>query len=170
MNKFKVILLFSAAIGICSCKSNENTFSRDTLISTSMDALVSFYDYSAVNWQFIDTLYYRPYNADWPEDIANQILPDFPADLAMQYWHQIQNAKTFFHQATLALIPITDSITHAHFAQTEAALDSVFVNVVSQDFYNRLFVDCYQEIMPNQIDSLFFNMHFLEYSNYHYHK
>ena len=36
-----------------------------------------------------------------------------------------------------------------------AALDSVFVHIVNQEYYMRLFVDCYEEIMPQEIDKCF---------------
>ena len=38
---------------------------------------------------------------------------------------------------------------------TESALDSVFVHIVNQEYYMRLFVDCYEEIMPQEIDKCF---------------
>ena len=34
-------------------------------------------------------------------------------------------------------------------------LDSVFVLMVTQPYYMRIFVDCYQEIMPQEIDKCF---------------
>jgi hypothetical protein len=39
--------------------------------------------------------------------------------------------------------------------RTEAAFDSVFVACVTQEYYMRLFVDCYEAILPLAIDSLY---------------
>ena len=41
--------------------------SKQDSISIAHNELARFYNYSAVDWCLIDTLYYRPYNCDWPE-------------------------------------------------------------------------------------------------------
>lgn len=117
--------------------------------------LMQFYNYSTVDWCLIDTLYYRPYNCDWPEEIGHRIHPDFPLEYATLYWNRIQNAKTYLHQQTLPLRSGASTECIKQLESTESALDSVFVAIVSQEYYMRLFVDCYEEIMPQEIDHCF---------------
>lgn len=124
-------------------------------VQTSEAVLQSFYNCSTVDWALIDTLYYRPYNCDWAEDIGAQIHPEFPPEYSARYWHRLQNAKTYLHQQTL---PLRSGVSEEFVNQlnrTESALDSVFVRIVSQEYYMRIFVDCYEEIMPAEIDCCF---------------
>ena len=129
--------------------------SKQDSVTVAQHELAQFYNYSTVDWAKLDTLYYRPYNCDWSDEIGAQIHPDFPFELIGEYWHQLQNAKTYLHQQTL---PMRSGATDEFIAQlnrTESALDTVFVRIVSKEYYMRLFVDCYQEIMPQEIDKCF---------------
>lgn len=124
-------------------------------VSMAHNELGKFYNYSTVDWARIDTLYYRPYNCDWSEEIGAQIAPDFPIEYTSKYWHRLQNAKTYLHQQTLPLRIGTSDAFIEQLNRTESALDSVFVRIVSQEFYMRLFVDCYEEIMPQEVTKCF---------------
>lgn len=124
-------------------------------VSVAHNELGKFYNYSTVDWARIDTLYYRPYNCDWSEEIGAQIAPDFPIEYTSKYWHRLQNAKTYLHQQTLPLRIGTSDAFIEQLNRTESVLDSVFVHIVSQEFYMRLFVDCYEEIMPQEVTKCF---------------
>ena len=50
--------------------------------SIALDELKQFYNCSTVDWAKLDTLYYRPYNCDWPDEIGARIHPDFPPEYA----------------------------------------------------------------------------------------
>ena len=39
-------------------------------------------------------------------------------------------------------------------ARTEAMFDTIFVRIVTQEYYMRLFVDVYNAVMPQAIDEL----------------
>ena len=117
--------------------------------------LKQFYSCSTIDWALLDTLYYRPYNCDWPDEIGAQIHPDFPPEYTARYWHRLQNAKTYLHQQTLPLRTGESREFITQLNHTESALDSVFVRIVSQEYYMRIFVDCYEEIMPQEIDQCF---------------
>lgn len=123
--------------------------------SVAQKELGKFYYYSTVDWALIDTLYYRPYNCDWPDAIGAKIASDFPMEYTSKYWHRLQNAKTYLHQQTLPLrIGASDEFIK-QLNRTESALDTVFVRIVSQEYYMRIFVDCYEETMPQEIDKCF---------------
>ena len=128
---------------------------RQDSVSVAKTELGKFYNYSTVDWALIDTLYYRPYNCDWPEEIETQMHPDFPSEEACTYWHLLQNAQTYMHQQTLPLRSGASDAFLEQLSRTEATLDSVFVRIVSQEYYMRLFVDCYEELMPQEIDKCF---------------
>lgn len=129
--------------------------SRQDSISVAHDELARFYNYSTVDWDLIDTLYYRPYNCDWPDEMEKIFAPEFPFELIPMYWHLTQNAKTYLHQKTLPLRIGASPEFIDQLNRTEAALDTLFVRMVSQPYYMRLDVDCYQEIMPQEVTKCF---------------
>ena len=141
-------LLLIALLVLGSC-------SHPCQVQTSEAVLQSFYNCSTVDWAKLDTLYYRPYNCDWAEEIGAQIHPEFPPEYSARYWHRLQNARTYLHQQTLPLRSGASEEFVNQLNRTESALDSVFVRIVSQEYYMRIFVDCYEEIMPAEIDRCF---------------
>lgn len=141
-------LLLIALLVLGSC-------SRPCQLQTSEAVLQNLYSCSTVDWALLDTLYYRPYNCDWPDEIGAQIHPEFPPEYSARYWHRLQNAKTYLHQQTLPLRTGASEEFVNQLNRTESALDSVFVRIVSQEYYMRIFVDCYEEIMPAEIDRCF---------------
>ena len=140
------ILFFFLTFVACSTK---------TIQDEAKQVLGNFYSCSSVDWELMDTLYYRPYNCDWPEEIGSRMHPDFPAEFAGQYWHTLQNAKAYLHQQTLPLRSGASEACLEQLSRTESAFDSVFVLIVSQEYYMRIFVDCYEEIIPTEIDRCF---------------
>lgn len=144
----KYLLLPTILVAFIGCAKQDS-------VSVAHKELVKFYSYSTVDWAMIDTLYYRPYNCDWSEEIGAQIASDFPLEYTSKYWHRLQNAKTYLHQQTLQLrIGASDAFIE-QLNRTESAVDTVFVRIVSQEYYMRIFVDCYEEIMPLEIDKCF---------------
>ena len=85
-----VLLIFPS----CSKQDSKNI---------AQNELQQFYCCSTVDWAKLDTLYYRPYNCDWAEEIGAQIHPEFPPEYSARYWHRLQNARTYLHQQTLPL-------------------------------------------------------------------
>lgn len=144
----KYLLLPTILVAFIGCAKQDST-------SVAQKELSKFYNYSTVDWALIDTLYYRPYNCDWPEEIGHRIHPDFPLEYATLYWNRIQNAKTYLHQQTLPLRSGASAECIKQLECAESALDSVFVAIVSQEYYMRIYVDCYEEIMPLEIDKCF---------------
>ena len=146
-NPYIALFLF-AVIALISCSPQDSR-------SIAKKELGNFYNCSTVDWALIDTLYYRPYNCDWPEEIGKQIHPSFPMEYYTLYWNRLQYAKTYLHQQTLPLRSGASDAFLEQLSHTESALDSVFVLIVSQEYYMRIFVDCYEEIMPAEIDRCF---------------
>lgn len=129
--------------------------SKQDSISVAHNELARFYNYSTVDWNLIDTLYYRPYNCDWPDRMEKIFDPEFPFELIPMYWHLTQNAKTYLHQKTLPLRIGASPEFIDQLNRTEAALDTLFVRMVSQPYYMRLDVDCYEKIMPLEVTKCF---------------
>lgn len=137
-----VLLIFPS----CSKQDSKNI---------AQNELQQFYCCSTVDWAKLDTLYYRPCNCDWAEEIGAQIHPEFPPEYSARYWHRLQNARTYLHQQTLPLRSGASGEFVNQLNRTESALDSIFVRIVSQEYYMRIFVDCYEEIMPQEITKCF---------------
>ena len=146
--KSTILMIALVSLGLTGCAKQDS-------ISVAHNELGKFYNWSTVEWAGIDSMYYRPYNCDWSEEIGAQIAPDFPFEYTSKYWHRLQNAKTYLHQQTLPLrIGASDEFIE-QLNRTESALDSVFVRMVSQEYYMRVFVDCYEEIMPQEVTKCF---------------
>ena len=144
----RYLLLLATMVAFIGCGKQENN-------DAAQKELERFYNCSTVDWDLIDTLYYRPYNCDWPDEIGAQINPDFPMEYTSKYWHRLQNAKTYLHQQTLPLRSGASDEFITQLNRTESALDTVFVRIVSQEYYMRVFVDCYEEIMPAEVTKCF---------------
>ena len=147
----KTPYILFAFLSLISCTSQDSR-------SIAKKELGNFYNCSTVDWALIDTLYYRPYNCDWSEEIRAQIMPEFPLEYAAKYWHRLQNAKTYLHQQTLPLRSGASETFIEQLNHTESVLDSIYVMIVSQEYYMRIFVDCYQEVMPQEVDICFQTM------------
>lgn len=139
-----VITMFFSVITTCTSRN-------DTI---DLHQISPFYNYSTVDWAMTDTLYYRSYAADWGAEISERIHPEFPQEIAAEYWHRLQNAKTYFHQQSLPLRQTTFKRGRKALDGAEAMFDTVFLHCVEQEYYTRLFVDVYNEIMPSVIDDL----------------
>lgn len=153
----KIILCLLVFNGLYSCGEKRQT-SLHVDVTPELQSVADLYDYSTVDWQLLDTLYYRPYNCDWSEEIGKQIHHDFPTEFVSVYWNRLQNAKTYFHQQTLPLRCNASDELIVQLNRTEAAFDSVFVSIVRREYYMRIFVDYYNEIMPKEIDNCFERM------------
>lgn len=141
----KFLLGYILCLLLCMCSRQRVPLTTD---------IASYYNYSTVDWAMIDTLYYRPYTADWDDDTDRRIHPDFPQEEAARFWHLLQNAKTHFHQQSLSIRATSSRTVRKALDRTEAMFDTVFVRCVEQEYYMRLFVDVYNEVMPSAIDEL----------------
>ena len=151
---WNILYLALAAMMFCSCGTPNRQSTLQVDCTESLRAMTAFYSYNTVDWCELDD-FYRPYNADWPEEIGAQISHDFPFELLAPYWHRLQNAKTHFHQQTLPLRAVASQEAIAQLDRTEAMFDSLFVHTVSQEYYLRIFIDCYEELIPTEIDRCF---------------
>ena len=131
------------------------------LIGCSNDHLTEFVkdvdcyaDFSTVDWDGLRDKYYHPNTADWPADVDSMIYEDFPMEIACEYWHLLQNARTDFHQKSLSLRARASKDVVEALDNTEAMFDTVFVRCVSQEYYMRLFPEMYNETMKPAIDKL----------------
>ena len=111
-------------------------------------------DFSTVDWDGLRDKYYHPNTADWPADVDSMIYEDFPMEIACEYWHLLQNARTDFHQKSLSLRARASKDVVEALDNTEAMFDTVFVRCVSQEYYMRLFSEMYNETMKPAIDKL----------------
>ena len=142
----RYLLILFASMLITSCKQDTTT--------EFVKEIRCYFDYSTVDWKSVRDKYYRPNTADWSPEVDSVIIKEFPMELACEYWHLLQNARTDFHQKSLPLRAdssqsVTESLNHA-----EAMFDTVFVKCISQEYYLRLFPEMYNETMKPAIDKL----------------
>ena len=75
-------------------------------------------------------------------------------EIAANFWHILQNARTDFHQKSLPLRENASKDVINALNKTEAMFDTVFVRCVSQEYYMRLLPEMYNETMKPAIDEL----------------
>ena len=154
MTKSTILMIALVALGLTGCAKQDS-------VSVAHNELGKFYNWSTVDWAGIDSMYYRPYNCDWPDTMEHIFNEEFPFELIPMYWHMMQTAKTYLHQQTLPLrIGASDEFIE-QLNRTESALDSVFVHMVSEPYYMRNFVDNYQAIMPQEVTKCFETLNIL---------
>ena len=131
------------------------------LIGCSADAKTEFIravsdysDYSTVNWGVLGDKYYRPNTGDWSANVDSLIIEEFPMEIACEYWHLLQNARTDFHQKSLPLRMGASQRFVESLNNTEAMFDTVFVRCISQEYYMRLLPEMYNEIMKPALEEL----------------
>lgn len=142
----KLFCIEIAILALVGCSAN---------VKTEFIRSVSNYsDYSTVSWKDLSDKYYRPNAGDWGANIENKFCKSFPTDIASEYWHLLQNARTDFHQKSLPLRAKASKKEIDVLENTEAMFDTVFVRCVSQEYYMRLFPEMYNETMKPAIDKL----------------
>ena len=119
----------------------------------AIQQIACYANYSTVDWERLSEMY-RPNNGDWSEDIGAHFIKDFPREIAVNYWHLLQNARIDFHQKMLHLRVGASATTLRRLDETEAMFDTIFVRCISQEYYMRLLPDVYNEVMPHAIDAL----------------
>ena len=131
------------------------------LIGCSADAKTEFIrsvsdysDYSTVDWGVLGDKYYRPNTGDWSAEVDSLIIKEFPLEIACEYWHLLQNARTDFHQKSLPLRMGASQRFVESLNNTEAMFDTVFVRCISQEYYMRLLPEMYNEIMKPALEEL----------------
>lgn len=144
MKRFLLLLIVIPLV--VSCGQNTAT--------EFVEEICCYSDYSTVDWSELSEKYYRPNTADWDSTTNEQIIKDFPSEVAAEFWHLLQNARTDFHQKSLPLrAGATENVINT-LDKTEAMFDTVFVRCVSQEYYMRLFPEMYNETMKPAIDEL----------------
>ena len=144
MKRFLLLLIVIPLV--VSCGQNTAT--------EFVEEICCYSDYSTVDWYELSEKYYRPNTADWDSTTNEQIIKDFPSEVAAEFWHLLQNARTDFHQKSLPLrAEATENVINT-LDKTEAMFDTVFVRCVSQEYYMRLFPEMYNETMKPAIDVL----------------
>ena len=144
MKRFSLLLIIIPLVVGCS---------RNTA-TEFVEEISCYSDYSTVDWSELSEKYYRPNTADWDSTTNEQIIKDFPSEVAAEFWHLLQNARTDFHQKSLPLrAEATENVINT-LDKTEAMFDTVFVRCVSQEYYMRLFPEMYNETMKPAIDEL----------------
>ena len=144
MKKYLLLLLVVAFVS--GCRRNATT--------EFVESVSCYSDFSTVDWSALSGKYYRPNTADWDSAVDERIIEGFPGEIAAEFWHLLQNARTDFHQKSLPLrAGATKNVVKA-LDCAEAMFDTVFLRCVSQEYYMRLFPEMYNETMKPAIDEL----------------
>ena len=144
MKRFLLLLIVIPLV--VSCRQNTAT--------EFVEKICCYSDYSTVDWSELSEKYCRPNTADWDSVTNERIIKDFPSEIAAEFWHLLQNARTDFHQKSLPLRAEASKDVVNALNRTETMFDTVFVKCVSQEYYMRLFPEVYNEMMTPAIDEL----------------
>ena len=144
MKRFLLLLIIIPLVVGCS---------RNTA-TEFVEEISCYSDYSTVDWPELSEKYYRTNAANWDSATDERIINGFSRDIAAEYWHLLQNARSDFHKKSLPLRVQASQTTICALDQAEAMFDTVFVKCVSQEYYMRLFPEMYNETMKPAIDEL----------------
>ena len=144
MKRFLLLLIIIPLVVGCS---------RNTA-TEFVEEISCYSDYSTVDWPELSEKYCRPNAANWDSATDERIINGFSRDIAAEYWHLLQNARSDFHKKSLPLRVKASQTTICALVQAEAMFDTVFVKCVSQEYYMRLFPEMYNETMKPAIDEL----------------
>lgn len=129
---------------------------REALAVILKDTL-KYSNYSTVDWNKVDELYYHPYN-DCDFEYKIEIDPGADSnkiiDTLCKINQRLDNAKNDFRKLTTeARIIGSDNINQSLYS-VEKGFDEVFNRVLSDTYYGRTFVDKYNEVLPKKFSEL----------------
>ena len=75
-------------------------------------------------------------------------------DAAALYWDRPQSAKICLHRKSLPLRAIASKGIVKELDTIEQAFDEAFIEMVSQEYYMRIFQDVFDEIFSAKVDHL----------------
>lgn len=150
------ILVGSFLAGGCSCSSGQaGSEVRDNLIVGYMQFVSSFYDYSLVEWEVFADLDMHQNKSDWGPEVSRAMDPSWQEfEMTSVYWERLQSAKVYLHCKSLPLRALATPEMIKEMDALEEAFDDVFMEMVSQEYYMRVFPDVFDETIPPKIDRL----------------
>ena len=158
MNRISLLLVLLGGFlaGGCSCSPGQSNVSvRDNLIAEYMQTLSSFYDYSLVDWDLFTDMALHQNTSDWGEEVSKVMDPSWDeSQHKSAYWDMLQSAKVYLHCESLPLRALATPRMARELDAVEEAFDEVFLEMVSQEYYMRVFPDVFDEILPPKIDRL----------------
>ena len=132
---------------------------RDSLVVEYMSYAGLFYDSSFLDWDAFVNLDLNQNKSDWGVDVERKIHPSWRGhEAASLYWDRLQSAKICLHCKSLPLRAVSDERMLGELDYMEEAFDEAFVEMVSQEYYLRVFQDVFDEIFAPRIDRLSENL------------
>ena len=158
MKRLTLILLFIVTLLAGSCCHPSQTQAnelRDSLIVDYMTYAATFYDSAFVDWDSFIGLSINQYAADWSPEIDKVIDPTWrECGAAALYWERLKCAKVCLHRKSLPLRAIATKRLVKELDAIEQAFDDAFVEMISQEYYMRIFQDVFDEIFSARVDHL----------------
>lgn len=156
-----IAILFSSILTYFLTKSSEletrrYESDREALAIILKDTL-KYSNYSTVDWNKVDELYYHPYN-DCDFEYKVEIEPGADSnkviDTLCSINQRLENAKNDFRKLTTEARIIGSLNINQSLYSVEKGFDEVFNRVLSDTYYGRIFVDKYNEVMPKKFSEL----------------
>ena len=154
---FRLLFFITLLTSSCSSQpSQTRTYElRDSLIVDYMTYVAVFYDSAFVDWDSFTSLGINQYAADWSQEIDKVMDPTWrECDAAALYWDRLQSAKICLHRKSLPLRTIASKGIVKELDTIEQAFDEAFVEMISQEYYMRIFQDVFDEIFSAKVDHL----------------
>ena len=157
MKRISILILFIVTVLAGSCCSHPFQTRadelRDSLIVDYMTYVAVFYDSALVDWDSFTGI--NQYAADWGPEIDKVIDPTWrECDAAALYWDRLQSAKICLHRKSLPLRTIASKGIVKELDTMEQAFDEAFREMVTQEYYIRVFQDVFDEIFSKRLDHL----------------
>lgn len=159
MKRITLLLLFIVTFLAGSCCNHPSQTQanelRDSLIVDYMTYAATFYDSAFVDWDSFIGLGINQYAADWSPEIDKVIDPTWrECGAAALYWERLKCAKVCLHRKSLPLRAIATKGLVKELDAIEQAFDDAFVEMISQEYYMRIFQDVFDEIFSAKVDHL----------------
>ena len=159
MKRISILILFIVTLLACSCCNHPSQTRsdelRDSLVVDYMTYAAVFYDSAFVDWDSFTSLGMNQYAADWGPEIDKVVDTTWrECDAAALYWDRLQSAKVNLHCKSLPLRAIASKGIVKELDAMEQAFDDAFREMVSQEYYMRVFQDVFDEIFSARVDHL----------------
>lgn len=159
MKRISIFILFIVTLIAGSCCNHPSQARagefKDSLAVDYMTYAEVFYDSAFVDWDSFTGLGINQYAADWSQEIDKVMDPTWrECDAAALYWDRLQSAKICLHRKSLPLRTVASKGIVKELDTMEQAFDEAFIEMVSQEYYLRVFQDVFDEIFSAKVDHL----------------
>lgn len=156
MKRIIIIIIAAAALfAYCSRERKDGgaSFPEGSPLAEFTASISQFANVNSIDWETIPELINDPVEFN-DEELRCMDSLGTPGFIPEKLKSSCERLKNYVHMKSLPLRSVSSDEVGIAVDRFEASFDSLFARCISQEYYMRLFHDCFNEIIPAALDSL----------------